>query len=184
VSMAGVITHRWRSAGARGRAWMQRTAGAGLLAGAVATAAYDASRFALSRLDPSPYDPFDVIRIFGRLLAGPSAAPTAVVLSGAAFHVFNGLSFAVAFAFLLGHRGALAGMAWGLGLEGFQLALYPDWLDLRLYYVEFARISAASHVVYGIVLGACCHRAMGDAVSVRLRAEAFLRSRHGRRETN
>jgi hypothetical protein len=175
LAMAGVLGGQWYRAGKLGRAWIQQTIRAGVIAGVAATAAYDASRWVLSRLDSSPYNPFEAVRIFGTVLAGPSATPATIYLTGFAFHLFNGISFAVAFAFLLGHRGIISGIGWGLGLEVFQLVLYPDWLQIRLYYREFCQISAFSHVVYGAVLGRACRHAMGDALGMRIRADPFLR---------
>ena len=46
----------------------------------------------------------------------------------------------------------LLGMAWGLFLELFQLALYPGWLSIG-FYDEFLRVSFLGHLVYGGVLG-------------------------------
>ena len=128
-------------------------------AGFIATVAYDASKSVLSQLDPSPYNPFEVIRIFGGLLVGHDANRTLILVAGAAFHLLNGTAFGVAYSFLFARGGdttwgrALAtGVGWGLFLETFQLTLYPGWLDIRLY-AEFATISALGHVVYGATLG-------------------------------
>jgi hypothetical protein len=129
-------------------------------AGLIATVAYDASKSVLSQLDPSPYNPFEVIRIFGGLLVGQDANPTLILVAGAAFHLLNGTAFGVAYAFLFARggdtswaRAVATGVGWGLFLETFQLTLYPGWLDIRLY-AEFATISALGHVVYGATLGA------------------------------
>ena len=40
----------------------------------IAIVAYDSTRFVLSQLDPSPFDPFGVWLIFGQLLVGVGAA--------------------------------------------------------------------------------------------------------------
>ena len=128
-------------------------------AGLIATIAYDASKSVLSQLDPSPYNPFEVIRIFGGLLVGQAADPGLILLAGAAFHLLNGTAFGITYTFLFARGGntswsrAIAtGVGWGLFLETFQLTLYPGWLDIRLY-AEFATISALGHVVYGATLG-------------------------------
>lgn len=138
-----------------------RAALAGAGAGLVATLAYDASRAALSVFDPSPYNPFEALRAFGVLLAGPSAPSAAILASGIAFHLLNGSAFGLAFGLLLGRRGLPAGVAWGLGLELFQLTLYPGWLDIRAYR-EFVQISATGHLVYGGVLGSISRRWIGS----------------------
>jgi hypothetical protein len=128
-------------------------------AGLIATVAYDASKSVLSQLDPSPYNPFEVIRIFGGLLVGQAADPGLILLAGAAFHLLNGTAFGITYTLLFARGGdttwrrAIAtGVGWGLFLETFQLTLYPGWLDIRLY-AEFATISALGHVVYGATLG-------------------------------
>ena len=127
----------------------------GLLAGLIATVAYDFTKFVLSKLDPSPYNPFEVIRIFGTLMVGRAASSPLIYMSGAAFHMLNGVCFGVAYWLLLGRFRIWAAVVWGLFLEMFQLTLYPGWLHIRAY-AEFAQISALSHLCYGAVLGLSC----------------------------
>jgi len=140
-----------RRSAPRQRARLRRVAGAGLLAGVIATAAYDGAQFLLSRGTDSPYNPFEAIRAFGLLLAGPSAPPVAIYAAGTSFHLLNGISFGVAFCFLFRRRSLLQGIAWGMFLELFQLTLFPGWLDIRSYR-EFVQISVLAHLVYGAVL--------------------------------
>lgn len=142
----------WSRAAPGRRKWMAHTARAGALGGAAAVLAYDASKWALARIDPSPFNPFEAIPLFGRLFLGTSGGSTAVVVAGTAYHALNGIFFGVAFAFLFRRPGIGRGIAWGLFLEAFQLTLYPGWLDSG-FYAEFVRISAMSHVVYGATLG-------------------------------
>lgn len=142
----------WFRADARARRRVARRVAVGLKAGVAALVAYDAAKYLLSLLDPSPYNPFEALRMFGVLLAGPQAPAPVVWASGAAFHATNGVAFGVAFALWSGRGGVLPGIGWGLFLELFQLALFPGWLQIRAW-SEFARISALSHVVYGAVLG-------------------------------
>ena len=143
----------WWKAPVQERVRLVRFARIGIVAGVTATIAYDTSKFLLSRWDPSPYNPFEALRTFGVLLVGSTAPEAAVFGAGTAFHLLNGVAFGVAFCFLFGQRGILAGVTWGVFLELFQLTLYPGWLDIR-FYAEFAQISALSHIVYGGVLGA------------------------------
>ena len=160
VLIVAAIGAMWRRCGATERAWIVRCAAVGTGSGFLATASYDLSKFAFSQLDSSPYNPFEAIRVFGCLLAGASAPRSAIYAAGAGFHLLNGTCFGIAFCLLFGSRGVLAGIAWGAFLEMFQLTLYPGWLDIRAYR-EFAQISAASHVVYGSVLGWCCRQWLG-----------------------
>jgi hypothetical protein len=134
----------------------------GLTAGLFATAAYDFSRYVLSLLDPSPYNPFEAIRAFGVMLVGAGAGAELTYAAGLAFHALNGAMFGVSYCLFLARFGlrsqrlALAtGISWGLFLEGMQLAVYPGWLNISAYQ-EFATISAAGHLVYGATLGLGC----------------------------
>ena len=145
----------WRRASPKERMRLVRLIKVGLLSGLLATVAYDASKFALSQWDTSPYNPFEAIRLFGMALVGSSVPESMVYTSGTAFHVLNGISFGVGYCFLFGHHGVIAGIAWSFFLELFQLTLYPGWLDIR-FYREFVQISALSHLVYGAVLGYSC----------------------------
>jgi hypothetical protein len=149
------------------RGWMLRTVAAGIGVGLSATLIYDLTKTLLSQLDPSPFDPFHVISIFGALIVGANADPVLVTIAGTAFHLVNGTSFGVAYLFLFARdgrtslrRALLTGVGWGLFLETFQLTLYPGWLDIRLYQ-EFATISALSHIVYGATLGILGRSALG-----------------------
>ena len=160
--LAGVALAIGRIASPELRRLAARTAAAAAAAGLIATLAYDAARTGLSLLDSSAYDPYEAVRTFGTLLAGPAAPAAAILAAGMAYHLVNGVSFGVAYGFLFGRSGEatvrwalLTGIGWGLFLEGFQLALYPGWLDIRAVR-EFAQISAASHLVYGATLGVTC----------------------------
>ena len=141
------------------KALIVRVVGIGLAVGLLATLAYDVAKTLLSQFDPSPYDPFEASRAFGRALVGEAAGSTAVTVSGWAFHFANGCTFAVAYAALFARdgristrRGLITGIAWALLLEVFQLTLYPGWLNVR-FLDEFRQISFLSHMVYGLALG-------------------------------
>jgi uncharacterized membrane protein YagU involved in acid resistance len=153
-----------------GRRWVLLTVLGGAAAGLAATVAYDISKTILSQVDPSPYDPFHAITAFGTLILGAGADSALVLLAGAAFHLLNGTSFGVAYAFLFARdgritlrRALLTGIIWGAFLETFQLTLYPGWLDIR-FYAEFATISALGHVVYGATLGLAARKLLANLV--------------------
>lgn len=131
--------------------------GVGLASGALATVAYDASRVAFVELTGSPVAPFEAWRLFGAALIGAETAATWQWVAGTAFHLTNGLLFAVAFVVLLRDRGVPAGIVWALVLEAFMLALYPGWIEIRAF-SEFVQVSVLGHVVYGAVLGAVSQR--------------------------
>jgi len=141
------------------RRWTLQTAAVGAIVGLLGTTVYDVTKAVLSQLDPSPYNPFEVLRIFGQLFLGPDASGPGVVIAGGAFHYLNGTAFAIAYTFLFARDGRstvrwalVTGVVWGAFLELFQLALYPGWLSIG-FFAEFATISAISHLVYGATLG-------------------------------
>ena len=143
------------------RAWRQLLARVRVLGvvALAATLAYDLMRGVLAGIDPTPYNPFEVVRVFGQLLLGPSAPVTAMFAAGWAYHLFNGACFGIAFGLLFLRGGALhprwavaRGIAWGLFLESLQLALYPGWVHIA-WLAEFATISIAAHLTYGVTLG-------------------------------
>lgn len=131
----------------------------GLAVGLVATLVYDAARTGLSLLDPSPYDPFEGIRAFGRAIVGAGAEPGLTMTVGAVAHFLNGSTFGVIYAmFAHDHLSSmrtavLSGMAWGIALEVIQSILYPGWLGITTVLEEFLLISAAGHLIYGVTLG-------------------------------
>ena len=124
----------------------------GLIVGVAATAAYDASRFALVAVLDLEADPWEALPLFGQLLTGRDAGSVIARAAGFAFHCVNGLGFAVAYTILLGRRGLWYGVGWALLLEVATLTFYPGWLDIRAI-EEFATVSMVGHVCYGLTLG-------------------------------
>lgn len=156
--------YRWAHLDDAGRRDLLARLRAGVLAGLLATLAYDAVRWLLvlvGRLDLSPFGAFP---LFGELLVGP--APLALrVLLGALYHLVNGVSFAVAFCLLLGGRDWRLGILWGLGLEAAMLAVYPGWLELDAVLAEFVTMSFLGHVAFGAVLGRVSARLLAPPVA-------------------
>ena len=132
----------------------------GIIAGIVATIVYDITKWGLSLVDPSSFDPFGAVPIFGALIVGQSAPEHWHMAAGIAYHVLNGVTFAVAYCILFGHRGTVTGVGWGVFLEAFQFTLYPGWLNIDAFYAEFVTISALAHVAYGATLGYVCKRGL------------------------
>ncbi len=159
VVLLGGVGLALRGQDPESRRWTLRTAAVGAVIGLAATISYDVTKAILSTLDPSPYNPFEALRIFGQLLLGTGSTAAGVYAVGGAFHFLNGTAFAVAYCFLFARDGRsslrwalLTGMGWGVFLEIFQLTLYPGWLSIK-FYAEFATISALSHLVYGATVG-------------------------------
>jgi hypothetical protein len=136
-----------------------RVVRAGLLAGFVATIVYDATRTILSVVDPSPYNPFEAVRVFGLGMLPPGAPAALIMASGFSIHYLNGSTFGVIYAVFAGRHGGtlraalLGGIAWGLTLEFIQSILYPGWLGMTAVIKEFLVISGLGHVAYGASLG-------------------------------
>lgn len=134
------------------RRTVRRRALVGVVAGALATVAYDASRLMTIRLFPLHVQPFVALPIFGRLLVGPNAPAGLATAAGVAYHAANGVGFGTAYVFLFRRLGVLTGLLWAGVLELLMLSLYPSWLNLQAL-DEFAGVSIVGHVAYGLVLG-------------------------------
>lgn len=147
----------WHRATASERAGLRQSLRAGGVAGAVAVAAYDSSRYLLVKVAGLAFWPFDVFTLFGQALVGSGAPEPVTTLAGVAFHVTNGVGFALAYSIWLGRRGVWAGMAWALALEGLMVSIYPGWLGLKALN-EFVQVSVVGHFVYGGVLGFTARR--------------------------
>ncbi len=162
AAIASILALRTISPDARRR--IDACIAAGVVAGVVGLICYDSSKAILSFADPSPFNPFGATATFGALLIGTNAPGWALQTAGIAFHVLNGIAFAIAYTTLFARLGAtsrrravLQGMVWGVFLETFQLTLYPGWLDIKAY-AEFATMSAGAHLIYGAALGLTARR--------------------------
>lgn len=156
VALAGIAARwAWTRLAPAERPEVRRRASAGLVSGVAALASYDASRFLVVRLAGTAFWPFDTLMRFGELLVGSGAPQLLVFAAGTAYHVANGLGFALAYALVLGYRGWWAGVAWALALETLMVSFYPGWLGLRAL-EEFLAVSLLGHLAYGAVLGWSC----------------------------
>jgi hypothetical protein len=137
---------------AGGRRAFSRRVRLGLLAGLAATAAYDAVRYLAVALTSWSVRPFQVFALFGQLLVARDAPAGVQYLAGTAFHLLNGLGFAVGYAMVVRRPGVVSAVAWALVLEAFTIALYPPWLGLTAM-SEFVSVSLLGHLAYGATLG-------------------------------
>jgi hypothetical protein len=141
----------WRKSSSEMRVLIRRRVLAGIVAGLLATLAYDIARYAVVTVFPLVIWPFDVFPIFGQLLIG--AAPRKVLYAvGWLYHLANGTGFAVCYAILIPRPGILSGLLFAGVLEFLMISLYPSWLGVKAY-GEFLSISVVGHTAYGIVLG-------------------------------
>jgi hypothetical protein len=150
----------WRRLAWPGRREAKRRLGVGMVAGLAATLTYDLARWLAVELGGLEFWPFEVFPLFGRLLVGSGAPVLVAVVVGTCYHLLNGVSFAVAYALILGDRGWLAGVAWAVALEALMLTLYPGWLHPASL-AEFFGVSMLGHLAYGSVLGATSQRLIG-----------------------
>jgi hypothetical protein len=135
----------------RARVW------AGAVAGALATGAYDLTRYGVVALFSYSFRPFHVLRPFGELFLGPGASLGSAYTVGLAYHVSNGIAFGITYALLFRRPSLLTGMVWGVSLELCMALLYPSWLRITAL-GEFLQVSAAGHLIYGAVLGIVLRR--------------------------
>lgn len=142
----------WQRASPRSQREMRLCLQAGLMAGLLATSAYDLSRLFLIEVTGIAFWPFDIFNIFGQALFGTGYNGAWVRLAGLLYHFTNGIGFALAYTILAGRRGVWAGVIWALVLELLMVSIYPGWLGLEALN-EFVQVSVVGHLVYGAVLG-------------------------------
>ena len=134
---------------------------AGLVAGLIATVAYDLSRFGLIKITGIRFWPFDIFRVFGRALMGDAFNDNVTRAAGFLYHVANGLGFGLTYTIWMGERGILAGIGFAMVLELCMVSVYPGWLGMKALN-EFLQVSVFGHLVYGGVLGYLSRRFTGQ----------------------
>jgi hypothetical protein len=140
------------------RAELGRRMRGGAAAGCAGLVAYDLSRWLLVHFGHFQFKPFDVFytfgqAMFGQAILGPGHPSLAVWVVGIAFHLLNGLGFAMAYTVWAGERGPLAGMVFALFLQAAMVAAYPSWLRIQMM-GEFLQVSMLGHLAYGAAVGA------------------------------
>lgn len=141
-----------RGLGPDARLALHRRLQVGLWAGVPATAAYDLVRYLVVSLAGWSVRPFAVFALFGQMLIGDGQPLWARYLAGTAFHLLNGLGFAVGYALVFRRPGAGTAVAWALVLEALTVVFYPSWLGVTAL-GEFVSMSMIGHLAYGVVLG-------------------------------
>ena len=149
VFIGGLV---WRGLSPAVRATVGQRVKIGLVAGLLATLAYDGSRWVIVTLFHFTFWPFDIFPIFGYAIAGAGIPHGIATVIGILYHYTNGLMFAVAYSILFAPRGWWAGILWALVLEALMLTIYPGWLHPQAFN-EFVSISMLGHVAYGSILG-------------------------------
>jgi len=166
AAAASMWVAAWRLATPAVRSRLRSRIAAGVKAGVVATAAYDACRYGVVSALAFSFEPFHVWSLYGRLFVGASTSEPVAFAAGAAYHLANGIGFALAFALVFRRPTWKLGIVWGIGLELAMAGLYPAWLRIAAL-GEFLTVSAVGHVVYGAVMGAGVQRLLGRSQKTR-----------------
>ncbi len=125
----------------------------GAVWGLIATFAYDLIRPPIVELLSLDFNPFKAMPIFGNLITGRPEDDGVARVVGWAYHFWNGIGFGMMFSLVRPRGRWLAGLVWGLGLQGFMMAIYPDFLQARLDDPGFMYTGLFGHAVWGVVLG-------------------------------
>jgi hypothetical protein len=140
------------------RTRLARQTRTGLVIGACATVSYDLSRWLLVHAFSISFNPFAAFPLFGWGIGGAQLTRPVALAIGVAYHIINGLSFALSYCLLLGGGRWQWGVVWALALELVMFSVYPGWLDLKGVMVEFTTVSLTGHVAYGATLGLLSER--------------------------
>jgi hypothetical protein len=136
----------------RHRAELVRRAWLGLGAGVAATVVYDVVRYLAVAVFSWSVAPFGAFPLFGRLLLGDGTGRNLLWAAGIAFHVLNGLGFAIGYALVVPRPELRTAVAWAMVLELLTILLYPNWLGVTAI-GELFSMSVLGHLGYGLTLG-------------------------------
>ncbi|VXC20846.1 conserved membrane hypothetical protein [Arthrobacter sp. 9AX] len=141
-------------AGHAGRDIIVQRLSAGFVGGILGLGAYNLVRWIIGLLLAADLSPFYSIYIFGSLITGKTPNSSLSILFGWAYHISNGITFAIIYALFAGAARWHYGLLWGLALEVAMLAIYPSSTLLRPpALMPFVTISLAAHASYGVAIG-------------------------------
>ncbi len=138
------------SGGESEKVFLDRLKG-GLIAGAVGLLAYDLVRLVILAAGVN-FNPFRPIEIFGLLILNTNLDTTLTKSVGWAFHIWNGLSFAVMYTLIAGRGKVWWAVLWALVLETAMIVTYPSIFQVAAD-APFLVISVVGHLAYGLALG-------------------------------
>ena len=153
VLLFGVFT--W--AGRTDRQLIVNRLATGAAAGVAGLAAYDLIRLAVQDLLPLHFNGFGVMAAFGHFMTGQPLHSPASVAAGWAYHISNGLNFAIAYAMVAGPARWWWGLLWGATLQLAMTSVYPGLFEIKSW-TGFIVESVVGHTAYGAVLGLWCQR--------------------------
>jgi hypothetical protein len=125
----------------------------GGVTGLAATFVYDVVRPPLTWIFRLSFNPYRAMPFFGELITGLTATAPMAITVGWLYHFWNGISFGMMFALFRPGGGIIAGLVWGLALQGMMMAAYPQFLKVRLDDPGFLVSGLVGHAFWGVVLG-------------------------------
>lgn len=149
--LLGIYAHRVRE-----REFLRRLT-VGVLAGAVATAAYDLSRLLIWQAGLVQINPFVSHPIFGMLITGAGVETLRSVVVGWGYHFWNGLGFGIMYTLIAGPAHWAYAVLWALFLEIAWLTAMPDAVELRLN-PQLVVVGVIGHLAYGAGLAGVARR--------------------------
>jgi len=145
VGLASLTLVAWR------HPWVEakRLLAGGVVAGCIATVAYDIVRVPIVY---SGIPVFKAITYFGTVFLGVDRSTPLSEVIGWAYHLSNGVSFALMYAAIAPRPGPVSAVLWGLSLEAAMLLtpyaeVFGYQRDLR-----FFAITIGSHAVFGLAM--------------------------------
>jgi len=129
----------------------------GAAAGIFATAAYDLARLLLRVSGLIGFDPFLTHPIFGSLITGAPLTSPVALTAGWAYHLWNGVGFAVMYTLMAGPAHLFYALGWALFLEIAWLTALPSALNFTLR-PDLIAVSLIGHTFYGLTLGVLARR--------------------------
>jgi hypothetical protein len=149
----------------RSEAWLSRTIVRGALAGAIATVALEIVRIIGFHFG---YMPGNLPRLMGVLLLDRFAQDPSLAsdVAGWAFHFWNGASFGIIYALMLGTRRRWAGVLFGLAIGlGFLISPVVISLGVGYFGLQFSYglpiTVLLAHLAFGAALGVLSYRLLG-----------------------
>jgi hypothetical protein len=129
----------------------------GAVAGVLGLVVYDLIRLGVQEALPLHFNGFGVMAAFGHFMTGQPIHSSASVAAGWAYHISNGITFAIAFAVMAGPARWWWGLLWGATLQLAMTSVYPGLFEIRSW-TGFIVESVVGHTAYGAALGLWCQR--------------------------
>ncbi|MBI4258928.1 MAG: hypothetical protein HY658_00015 [Actinobacteria bacterium] len=129
----------------------------GAQAGLLGLVAYDLVRLLAQVALPLNFQAFRSMDAFGHFMTGLPLGSAPARVAGWAYHVSNGLTFAIAYSVVAGPARWWWGLIFGTALQLGMTAVYPTLFEIESI-PSFLVVSVIGHAVYGSVIGVWCER--------------------------